>query len=238
MSPDRSTWQPTFTVLTCEHGGNEVPAAYRRLFRNAAPALRSHQGYDPGALAVAWRMASHLAAPLVSATTTRLLIDLNRSLGNPQRFSPFTRDLPEPQKQAIERAYHRPYWRRVETLLSALLAAGQRVLHVGVHSCIDELDGEARQLDVALLFDPQRPSEAAFCRHWQRRLIAHRPAWRCPFNQPYLGAADGLTTWLRTCFPAAAYAGVEIEVRQGLIATRRAQRQVADVLAATLAEAE
>jgi len=37
-------------VLTCEHGGNRVPAAYRALFEGAEALLATHAGYDIGAL--------------------------------------------------------------------------------------------------------------------------------------------------------------------------------------------
>ena len=37
-------------VLSCEHAGNEVPAAHRGRFRASPRILASHRGYDPGAL--------------------------------------------------------------------------------------------------------------------------------------------------------------------------------------------
>ena len=37
-------------LFTCEHGGNRIPAPYRRLFRGQRALLDSHRGYDPGAL--------------------------------------------------------------------------------------------------------------------------------------------------------------------------------------------
>jgi predicted N-formylglutamate amidohydrolase len=38
-------------LVTCEHGGNHVPADYQSLFasKRAVAMLRSHRGYDPGA---------------------------------------------------------------------------------------------------------------------------------------------------------------------------------------------
>ena len=37
-----------FVIVTCEHGGNRVPAAYARLFRPHRELLQSHRGHDPG----------------------------------------------------------------------------------------------------------------------------------------------------------------------------------------------
>ena len=65
-------------IITCEHGGNAVPAAYAALFSGHELLLETHRGWDPGALELAGQMASKFDAPLYAATTTRLLIDLNR----------------------------------------------------------------------------------------------------------------------------------------------------------------
>ena len=47
-------------LITCEHGGNRIPAPYRRLFRGQRALLDSHRGYDPGALVMAKALASGL----------------------------------------------------------------------------------------------------------------------------------------------------------------------------------
>ena len=36
-------------VITCEHGGNHIPGAYRHLFQGQEAVLQSHRGFDPGA---------------------------------------------------------------------------------------------------------------------------------------------------------------------------------------------
>ena len=36
-------------VLTCEHGGNDIPETYKKLFPND-DLLKTHRGYDIGAL--------------------------------------------------------------------------------------------------------------------------------------------------------------------------------------------
>ena len=71
-------------VITCEHGGNRIPAPYRDLFHTHQALLDSHRGYDPGALIMARALATAFAAPLVTSTVSRLLVDLNRSVGHPR----------------------------------------------------------------------------------------------------------------------------------------------------------
>src|SRR5258707_13541927 len=81
-------------LITCEHGGNRIPAPYRRLFRGQRALLDSHRGYDPGALIMAKDLATAVGAPLVTSTISRLLIDLKRPIGNPALFSAPTRRAP------------------------------------------------------------------------------------------------------------------------------------------------
>ena len=224
----------TFLLITCEHGGNEAPPEHEALFRDAADVLATHRGLDIGALPVAQRLADRSASPLIFSTTTRLLIDLNRSLDQPDLFSAYSRDLPEPERARIIATHYEPYRTSVRRVIDAAIGAGHCVVHIGVHSCTDVLAGSTRDLDIALLFDPARPLETAFCERWRSELRRHAPDLRYPFNEPYLGSSDGLTTALRTHFPPAAYLGIEVELRQGMILHAQAQRATGDLLAATL----
>jgi len=68
-------------VITCEHGGNRIPALYRGLFQAQQPLLDTHQGYDPGALVMARALAKALAAPLVASTVSRSIDSGRRAIG-------------------------------------------------------------------------------------------------------------------------------------------------------------
>jgi predicted N-formylglutamate amidohydrolase len=70
-------------VITCEHGGNRIPIRYTDLFKANPVLLNTHRGFDPGALSMAKDLAAAFAAPLVASTISRLLVDLNRSVGHP-----------------------------------------------------------------------------------------------------------------------------------------------------------
>jgi predicted N-formylglutamate amidohydrolase len=231
---DDGAWRPDVVILSCEHGGNEVPPAYAGLFKGAQDELAGHRGWDIGALGVAQRLACVTSFPLVACTYSRLLIEPNRSPDSGKLFSRYTAGLGDDEKAHLVRAYYERHRGTVERLVGDAISAGRRVLHVGVHSCTDELDGRVRELEVSLLFDPDRPSEAEVCGPWNTELARLEPTWRLPFNEPYKGTDDGLTTWLRRRFPADAYAGVEVEVRQGLIAGVNARRRVGDALAGSL----
>jgi predicted N-formylglutamate amidohydrolase len=198
-------------LVTCEHGGNRVPRRYRRLFSGQRPLLGTHRAYDIGALAMARELAARLEAPMLYSTTTRLLVDLNRSVGHPRLFSEVGRALLPEERQRILQAYYLPYRRDVE----ARIASQRRpVLHVSSHSFTPVLDGEAREADIGLLYDPRRPRERALAARWRSAIRAIEPGLRVRFNYPYAGRADGLTTALRRRFPDSRYAGIELEINQ------------------------
>ncbi|QDU94664.1 N-formylglutamate amidohydrolase [Lignipirellula cremea] len=204
----------TAILLTCEHGGNLVPPEYAQLFNGGETALNSHRGYDPGALELARRMAEELPAPLLFATVTRLLVELNRSTHHRRLFSEFSQPLPPDERQALVSKHYTPYRTQVEERLAALIAAQGSVLHLSVHSFTPQLDGVVRTTEIGLLYDPARSGESQFAAAWQTALRTLRPDLRVRKNYPYLGKADGFTTSLRRKFSPETYRGIEIEVNQ------------------------
>ncbi|MHA6247843.1 N-formylglutamate amidohydrolase [Pontibacter sp. CAU 1760] len=200
-------------ILTCEHGGNKVPAPYQPLFENHQELLASHEGYDIGALEL-FQQLEGLAQKSFSAETTRLLIELNRSLHHKKLFSVVTQPLPKEDKQLIIKTYYSPYREQVENLIHDFVMAGRTVLHIAVHTFTPVLKGEERDAAIGLLYDPQRKPEQAFCRDWKNALNQQAPDLLVRFNYPYLGIADGFPTYLRHKFSASEYIGIELEVNQ------------------------
>jgi predicted N-formylglutamate amidohydrolase len=221
--------------LTCEHGGNRVPAAYTDLFAGQEALLATHRGYDIGALSVARYLSRRLRVTLIPATVTRLLVDLNRSPWHPGVFSEYTRHLDSSTRQRILTRYYEPYRTAVQAQAAASIAARDQALHVSVHSFTPRFNGQARRCDIGLLYDPSRPGEIEFCRRWQRALRTAEPSLRVRRNYPYRGVADGLVTHLRKQFDAAVYVGVELEFSQDLAEKGGPSWQrLLEVLAATL----
>jgi predicted N-formylglutamate amidohydrolase len=204
-------------LITCEHGGNRIPAAYRWLFRGRRALLDSHRGYDPGALVMAKTLARALKAPLVISTVSRLLVDLNRSIGHPHLFSLATRSAPAKLRTKIVEQHYRPYRLQVERLVRRSVVRGRRVIHVSSHSFTPELDGKVRLADVGLLYHPGRHGEAELCARWKASLAAFAPELRVRRNYPYAGRGDGLTSHLRLRFPSNTYVGIELEINQSIV---------------------
>ena len=235
-SLDRSIRRPLRLVLTCEHADHRIPRAYASLFSGANDVVRSHRGWDPGALPLARLLARRLGEPVFVTRWSRLLVEANRSPTNPSIWSRYTKALPAPVRERILARYWRPHRQAVEAAVAEWLVRGERVVHVAVHSFTPELEGVVRNADVGLLFDSRRRHESAFARRWAARLRAHDPALRVRYNYPYLGLADGLATALRRRHPASSYLGFELEVNQAR-STAPDWPRLGRVLAASLAEA-
>ena len=222
-------------LITCEHGGNSIPREYWPLFRKYRAALSSHRGYDPGALALARDFAGAFGAELVYSTTSRLLVELNRSPHHRQVFSEATRGLPPEERERLVQRYYRPYRSWVEAQVRDAVESGHRVVHISSHSFTPRLNGITRRADVGLLYDPQRQAERELCLAWQRALEAEGTRLIVRRNYPYRGTGDGLTTHLRRLHPDSAYAGIEVEVNQRYpLADRSGWRTVRKLLVRTL----
>jgi len=224
-----------FVVVTCEHGGNRIPAEYEGYFRGWRRILATHRGFDAGALVMARQLAIVLDAPLVASTVSRLLIDLNRSLDNRDVWSDASRALSPVVQQRILRRHYTPYRQRVAAIIHAAIARRRRVLHLSSHSFTPVLDGAVRMADVGLLYDPARPHEAALAARWKSAVSAAAPHLRVRRNYPYAGKNDGLTSSLRRQFPKERYVGIEIELNQALVAgDPRRWRQIRSTVISTL----
>lgn len=201
-------------VVTCEHGGNQIPLPYQDLFQPYQAQLATHRGFDFGALLMANELATALSAPLVSATVSRLLVDLNRSIGHPRLHAEVVRNLSMSARQEILQHYYQPYREQAERLVRQGIAYHGLVIHFSSHSFTPELNGKTRNADIGLLYDPARAGEADLCERWQFALKRSAPELKVRRNYPYLGKGDGLTSWFRQHMPPGTYLGIELEINQ------------------------
>ena len=204
-------------IITCEHSGNLVPQKYTHLFKAADEILTSHRGWDPGAIEIANYLSEKLSAPLFKCDTTRLLIEPNRSPDSSSLFSEYSQILNSSEREEILQQFYLPHRSGVEQLIRR---AGKRILHLSIHTFTPVWNGTVREVDIGLLFDPERENETIFCEAYRREICDRLPALRTRFNEPYQGIEDGFTTYLRTRFDDDAYLGIEIEVNQKYFGTK------------------
>ena len=198
-------------IISCEHGGNQVPSEYHYLFKGKQAVLNSHRGRDAGALILAKELAKKLDVLLFFSETTRLLVDLNRSLHHRNLFSEFTDDCDKETRNKILHEYYFPYRYRVEKEITKAI---KPVIHFSIHSFAPKLHGKTRLADIGLLYDPARKGERNLCITLQSILQDQTQNLIVQRNYPYRGNADGFTTYLRKKYPGSKYIGIEIEINQ------------------------
>ncbi|WP_417213281.1 N-formylglutamate amidohydrolase [Bizionia sp.] len=199
-------------VLTCEHGGNYIPKEYKALFINQEAVLHSHRGFDLGALDV-FQNLKPIADFSKFSTTSRLLIELNRSLHKKNLFSEFTNKLSKAEKQKIIAQYYKPYRDAVEGVILQYIQEGETVIHISIHSFTPIWKKVERRVDIGLLYDSRIPKEKDFCKVSKAEILRISNNYDIRFNQPYLGKSDGFPTYLRKQF-SENYIGIEIEINQ------------------------
>ena len=215
---------PTLTeqvVVSCEHGGNEIPDRLTTRFENHQDLLQSHYGWDPGALAFAQKISSELHAPLIFQTVSRLVVECNRTINHPQLWSNVTGSLPAVEKNYWLEEIYLPYREQLRAHIAAKASSGLPAIHLSSHSMTHQVGDSIRHMDVALLFDPKRPYEQAFCEAWGKQLHTMNANLVVAYNEPYQGYNDGQVTWLRGMFDGQEYIGIELELNQKHVDTER-----------------
>ncbi len=207
--------RPVALIFTCEHAGAEIPKSLAPYFIGQKKVLKTHRACDFGAFPIAKALSSYFSRPFFFTKTSRLVVDCNRSMKHRGVISSFLDEFPE--KASLLRRFYLPYREEVETNIRALVKKGFQVLHISVHSFTPDLNGETRNAEIGLLFDPRRRREKDFCLNWQKALKDQSPEWRVRRNYPYRGVADGFTTHLRRRFKEEEYVGIEIELNQSLV---------------------
>lgn len=210
-------------LITCEHASNRIPFAYDAWFVGAGEVLESHRGWDPGTAWLGDALHAEYGLPLVKGEVSRLLVELNRSEENAELWSEFSAKLSREQQAEVLRRYYRPYRDTVIEHIEQGIVEEGFVRHLSLHSFTPEWKGEERQVDVGILFDPDRDAETGEAAQLADKIGKAFPGARVLYNKPYLGTDDGLTTWLRELYPDNEYSGIELEINQGWIASGRWQ---------------
>ena len=179
-------------AIVCDHASNRIPPAYGDLGLPPSERVR-HIAWDPGALAVSMRLTHLLDAPLIHATTSRLIIDCNRFTDSESLMPELSEYTEIPGNKGIggnERAeriarYWVPFHDAVDRVLDARKAAGLETILVCMHSFTPVFKGFARPWPIGILPAPdEHYSKALF-----DALKAEDPDMNVGWHEPYAGAA-------------------------------------------------
>ncbi len=217
-------------VLICDHASPAIPAGLNDLGL-AADALGRHVAVDIGAADVTRSLSRRLDAPAVLAGYSRLLIDLNRPLGDPESIPgvsdgtsvPGNRDLGEEEAAARGETFFWPYHRTISAVTAQMWQRGPAPAMFSIHSFTPSLDGEDRQWDIGVLWnrDPRlaRPLIQS---------LRRRDALQVGDNEPYSGRQKAHTIDLHA--GAQGLANCAVEIRQDHLETRQSADHWAEIL--------
>ncbi len=197
--------------LVCEHASGHIPAELGDLGL-AAEDRYSHAALDIGAEALARSMSDSLDAPLVLATVSRLVCDLNRPAGSEDATPAQVERIVVPGNQALgkvcrigrARSVYHPFHSEVARVLSGFATPPALVT---LHSFTPTWHGAVRDSEIGLLHDTDDRLAKAM-------MAAGCGSYRSELNQPY-SAADGVTHTLQR--HASEAPNVMIEVRNDLL---------------------
>lgn len=219
----------TKLIVTCEHASNRIPADCPELLEHPLKDFDQHRLYDWGAKEVARKFAELTKAPLWEGKTTRLAIDLNRSIGNPELFYGAASNFSESKKAELIAKHYLPFRKEVEDTIGEWIEEGNNVLHISIHSFTPILNNLKRLAELGVLFDESKDFETKIAKgimEYHRNQYEHLAVMA---NTPYHGTDDGHTASLRKVFPEQ-YAGIEIEYSQILDLERQPERWANDLL--------
>ena len=219
-------------VLVCEHASNHIPPDFRDLGLGAADLAR-HIAWDIGAFAVAERLSVLLDAPLVSATHSRLLIDLNRDPAAPDSIVahsedtaiPGNLDLAPGERQRRRQWLYQPFHAALDALLDERAALAWPTALVSIHSFTPSYLGRTRPWHAGLIFrDDRRLSDRLLAALGRDREL------NLGVNEPY-GPGDGVYHTIGRHGEGRGLPCAMLEVRQDQIAEVAGQARWAARLA-------
>ena len=220
-------------LFLCDHASNAIPAPYGLLGLPPA-ALERHIAYDIGAADMTRRLAAQFAAPALLTTFSRLLIDPNRGADDPtlvMRLSdgslvPGNARIGAAEIEDRRRRYWAPYRDAIAETIETMLATGEIPAIISIHTFTATWKAQPRPWQIGILWD----SDARLAAPLIQALAA--AGITVGDNEPYDGALEGDT--LDAEVTRRGLAGLLVETRQDLVASREAAFAWADRIAGVL----
>ena len=226
-------------VLLCEHASNYIPPQYQGLGLGTQD-LQRHIAWDPGASATAQWLSRGLDAPLVCATYSRLLLDLNRKLSASDSIVKHSENTPIPGNESLDavelfnrHSLYAPYHKEVENLINSRRTALKEKLPVviSIHSFTPVYLGVARPWHIGVLSQHDRrlaDALLAILREDNNLCVGD--------NQPY-APQDGVYHSIEQHAESHGLPCAMLEIRNDLIADRRGQREWSERLSLAIQRA-
>lgn len=225
-------------VLICEHASRFIPDRFGALGLSPQDQLR-HIAWDIGALGLASELSGMLDAPLVHATYSRLLLDLNRPIEATDSIAETSEGTVIPgnvamdpsQRELRQRLIYAPFHAELDALVDRRIASGLPTCVVSIHSFTPRYHGVDRPWHVGVISRNDRsladPLLAA---------LRAEPGLCVGDNLPY-GPQDGVYHSLERHGEARGLRGAMIEVRNDLLDDADSRKRWAQTLRRTIESA-
>lgn len=178
-------------VLVCDHASNWVPPSLKGLGLPPGE-LERHIAWDPGALELARLLSKLLDAPLVHASVSRLVLDVNRDPTHPGSVVTRSEDTDIPGNHEITaedrarrvRSIYEPYHRTLDAVIEVARDPSPKI--VSIHSFTPVYKKEQRPWHIGVLSgDDKRLSQPLL------ELLRANGEFCVGDNQPY-APTDGV----------------------------------------------
>ena len=225
-------------VLICEHASRYIPDPFGALGLSPEDQLR-HIAWDLGALGLASELSAMLDAPLVHATYSRLLLDLNRPIDASDSIVetsegtviPGNVGIDPPHRELRQQRIYAPFHAELDALVDRRIASGLPTCVVSIHSFTPRYHGIDRPWHVGVISRNDRSLADALL-----AALGAEPGLCVGDNLPY-GPQDGVYHSLERHGEARGLRGAMIEVRNDLLDDADSRKRWAQTLRRTLESA-
>jgi len=214
-------------VLSCEHASARLPSPYSWPAEDAW-LVGTHWSYDLGARALTLELSAVLHASAVLSRFSRLLVDPNRGLSQPDLFRAaaegkairLTQDLDGAQRALRIERYYTPF----HSALDQALARCAAPLLLSIHSFTPNYEGEVRDVEIGVLFNREEEHARALSHELASDFGGVRE------NEPWSGKG-GLIYSAETHAERFGRVALELEVRQDRLEDSSFRARLVPVLA-------
>ncbi len=225
-------------LLLCDHATNAIPKAFENLGLQPDQ-LNTHVAFDPGAAPLTAAMAEALDAAYVLCGYSRLLIDVNRALSDPDSIVTENDGIRVPGNEGLTtedrsgRVAHiyEPYHEAVASTLAWRLKERGAQVVVSVHSFASRMRGIERPWDVGVVFNRDRRLARALVGELVG--VGKRAKLTIGLNEPY-SPNDRVYHTLERHAETRGLPCVMVEIRNDELTTCESRQRWADRLAAAL----
>ena len=213
-------------VLVCDHASNWIPPSLNGLGLPSAE-LGRHIAWDAGALELAQRLSHLLDAPLVHATVSRLVLDVNREPTHPGSVVTSSEDTvipgnlelsPEERSKRVGYIYQ-PYHQALARVIERCAARNATARIVSIHSFTPVYRNERRPWHIGVLSGEDRRLSQPLL-----ELLRAGGEFHVGDNQPY-APTDGVYHTLDKHCSARGLRSVMLELRSDVIADDESRGQ-------------